>query len=93
MYPETFCQAGSLTHVCFILLTPCHARYYVKHNQQPGLGPAGLKAFKTLIYDTIKKDVSVAIITMINAERDGGDIDRALLKECVDLFENMGMVR
>ena len=39
----------------------------------------------------VKDDVANAMLTLINAERDGAVVDRGLLKACVQLFEAMGM--
>jgi cullin 1 len=66
-------------------------RYYVKHHSLPPLMKAGLKHFKTLIFDEVKLNVANAMLDLINEERDGSQIDRGLIKSCVQLFEAMGM--
>ena len=66
-------------------------RYYVKHHSLPTLDVAGLKHFKTLVYNEVKKDVVNAMIGLIDAERDEKLIDRGLVKNCVELLEAMGM--
>lgn len=66
-------------------------RYYVKHHSLPTLDVAGLKHFKTLVYNEVKKDVVNAMIALIDAERDEALIDRGLVKNCVELLEAMGM--
>lgn len=66
-------------------------RYYVKHHSLPTLEEAGLKHFKELIFDDVKRDVANAMLELINQERDGAIIDRPLVKSCVQLFEAMGM--
>ncbi|CAH0370934.1 unnamed protein product [Pelagomonas calceolata] len=66
-------------------------RYYVKHHSLPTLDVAGLKHFKTLVYNEVKKDVVNAMIALIDAERDQALIDRALVKNTVELLEAMGM--
>jgi hypothetical protein len=38
----------------------------------------------------VKADVVRAMLAMINSEREGHVIDRALLKACVEIFETMG---
>ena len=53
-------------------------RYYVKHHSLPTLDSAGLKHFKMLIYNESKKDAVSAMVKLINQERDGAIIDRAL---------------
>ena len=55
------------------------------------LDVAGLKHFKTLVYNEVKKDVVNAMIGLIDAERDEKLIDRGLVKNCVELLEAMGM--
>jgi len=66
-------------------------RYYVKHHSLPTLDVAGLKHFKTLVYAEVKKEVVGAMISFVDAERDGAIIDRGLVKHCVELLEAMGM--
>jgi len=66
-------------------------RYYVKHHSLPTLAEAGLKLFKTLIFDVVKKDAVNAMLALINRERDGEIVDRGLLKCCVEVFEAMGL--
>jgi len=66
-------------------------RYYVKHHTLPTLSQAGLKHFKTHIYDEMKQDTTAAILTLINEEREGEIIDKTLVKSIVELYESMGM--
>jgi len=42
------------------------------------------------VYDVVKHDVVQAMLAMINQEREGHIIDRALIKSCVEIFETMG---
>ena len=46
-------------------------RYHVKYHQLPNLEDAGLRHYKTIVYDAVKKDVINAILKLINRERDG----------------------
>ena len=66
-------------------------RYYVKHHTLPTLSQAGLRAFRTNIFDEIKEDATDAILNLINAEREGEIVDKSLVKAIVELFESMGM--
>jgi cullin 1 len=66
-------------------------RYYVKHHSLPTLDAAGLKHFKEIVYDEVKRDCMTSMITLVDEERDGGTIDADLIKKCVELFEAMGM--
>mmetsp|Transcript_2386 Transcript_2386/g.4333 ORF Transcript_2386/g.4333 Transcript_2386/m.4333 type:complete len:744 (-) Transcript_2386:145-2376(-) len=66
-------------------------RYYVKHHSLPTLSQAGLKHFRTHIYDEMKSDTTAAILALIDEERDGEIIDKTLIKSSVELYESMGM--
>mmetsp|Transcript_49470 Transcript_49470/g.59897 ORF Transcript_49470/g.59897 Transcript_49470/m.59897 type:complete len:744 (-) Transcript_49470:240-2471(-) len=66
-------------------------RYYVKHHSLPTLSQAGLKHFKTHIYDEMKRDATASILTLIDEERERMIIDKTLIKSIVELYESMGM--
>uniref|UniRef100_A0A7S4ILC2 Cullin family profile domain-containing protein n=1 Tax=Odontella aurita TaxID=265563 RepID=A0A7S4ILC2_9STRA len=66
-------------------------RYYVKHHSLPTLSQAGLKHFKTHVYDEMKRDTTAAILTLIDEEREGEIIDKTLVKSIIELYESMGM--
>ena len=66
-------------------------RYYVKHHSLPTLSQAGLKHFKTHIYDEMKAESTSAILAKINEEREGEIIDKTLVKSIIELYEAMGM--
>eukprot|EP00536_Pseudo-nitzschia_multiseries_P002771 jgi/Psemu1/251976/estExt_Genewise1Plus.C_380084 len=66
-------------------------RYYVKHHSLPTLTQAGLRIFRTHVYDVIKGETTAAIHGLIDEERDGKIIDRSLIKSVVELYECMGM--
>lgn len=66
-------------------------RYYVKHHSLPTLSQAGLRCFRTNIYDEMKRDTTQAILGLINDERNSQIIDKSLVKNIVELYENMGM--
>jgi cullin 1 len=66
-------------------------RYYVKHHTLPTLTQAGLKAFRTTIFDETKQGITDAILNLINAEREGEIIDKSLVKAIVELYESMGI--
>eukprot|EP00592_Proboscia_alata_P006262 CAMPEP_0194357350 /NCGR_PEP_ID=MMETSP0174-20130528/4836_1 /TAXON_ID=216777 /ORGANISM="Proboscia alata, Strain PI-D3" /LENGTH=757 /DNA_ID=CAMNT_0039127329 /DNA_START=64 /DNA_END=2337 /DNA_ORIENTATION=- len=65
-------------------------RYYVKHHSLPTLIQSGLRIFKTQIYDQVKVQVTKAVLSLIDAERENGIIDKGLLKNNVALYEAMG---
>lgn len=68
-------------------------RYHVKYHQLPSLEDAGVRYFKTIIFDAIKRDVTEAIVRLVNEEREkgGGVIDRGLIRSCIQIYEAMGM--
>lgn len=66
-------------------------RYYVKHHSLPTLSQAGLRCFRTHVYEVMKADTTQAILSLINDEREGKIIDKTLVKSIVELYENMGM--
>lgn len=66
-------------------------RYYVKHHTLPTLSQAGLRSFRTHIYEETKSDATESILHLINSEREGEIIDKSLVKSIVELFESMGM--
>ena len=66
-------------------------RFYVKHHTLPTLHQAGLKYFKTQVYEEIKRDATAAILSLINEERKGDIIDKTLVKKTVALYEAMGI--
>mmetsp|Transcript_18616 Transcript_18616/g.51986 ORF Transcript_18616/g.51986 Transcript_18616/m.51986 type:complete len:742 (+) Transcript_18616:190-2415(+) len=66
-------------------------RYYVKHHSLPTLTQAGLRCFRTHVYDEIKEETTNAIHKLINKEREGEIIDKSLVKSVVELYESMGM--
>ena len=66
-------------------------RYYVKYHALPTLEDAGMRHFKALVFETVKKDATAAILVLVDTEREGGTIDRSLIRSCIQLFEDMGM--
>lgn len=66
-------------------------RYYVKHHSLPTLEQAGMRCFRTTIYDAMKQDTTSAILGLINDERERKIIDKSLVKSIVELYEEMGM--
>lgn len=66
-------------------------RYYVKYNNSPPLLEAGLRHFRTIVYDKMKGPVLTCILRLIDDERDGTLVDRVLLQECLSLFVTVGM--
>lgn len=65
-------------------------RYFVKHHSLPTLSEAGLKAFKGLVYEMIKTDVTAALLSVMEREREGHVVDRPLLAHAIAVFVAMG---
>ncbi|KAF1787116.1 Cullin protein, neddylation domain [Phytophthora cactorum] len=66
-------------------------RYYVKHHSLPTLDDAGLQSFDRMVFQKVKVRVKDAMIELIEKERNGEIIDTTLMKNCVEIFEVMGM--
>mmetsp|Transcript_27867 Transcript_27867/g.46836 ORF Transcript_27867/g.46836 Transcript_27867/m.46836 type:complete len:789 (-) Transcript_27867:312-2678(-) len=66
-------------------------RYHVKYHQLPSLQDAGLKYFKTIVFDDVKKQVTDALVSLVNGERNGAMTDRELVRKCILVYETMGM--
>ncbi|CAA0817482.1 Cullin-1 [Striga hermonthica] len=62
------------------------ARYYIPFRKLPSLEEISDSAFYSLVYCEMKDQVNDAIISMINKEREGERIDRALMKEILDIY-------
>jgi cullin 1 len=66
-------------------------RYYVKHHSLPTLLESGLHTFEKVVFREIKVPVLKAMLALIEKERDGEIVDTTLLRNCVEVFEVMGM--
>lgn len=55
-------------------------RYYVKYHSLPTLEDAGLRHFKQLVFEEVKDNTTAAILDLIIKEREGTDVDRALIR-------------
>ncbi|KAF9619381.1 hypothetical protein IFM89_006568 [Coptis chinensis] len=55
------------------------------------LKTVGLLCFQDLVFEKVKVSVKDVVICLINREREGELIDRALLKDVLDVFVEMGM--
>lgn len=65
----------------------------VHHIPRPSFGRrsvAGMTAFKREVFDKIKSKVTAALIAEINRERDGQQVDRGIIKKCVEVYERSG---
>ncbi|KAG7028969.1 Cullin-1 [Cucurbita argyrosperma subsp. argyrosperma] len=66
-------------------------RYFIARRSLPPLHDVGLTCFRDLIYQELNAKVRDAVISLIDQEREGEQIDRALLKNVLDIFVEIGM--
>ncbi|KAF1887345.1 hypothetical protein Lal_00040947 [Lupinus albus] len=66
-------------------------RYFIARRSLPALNEVGLTCFRDLVYKELKWKVRDAVISLIDQEREGEQIDRALLKNILDIFVEIGM--
>uniref|UniRef100_A0A5B7BPH1 Cullin-1 n=1 Tax=Davidia involucrata TaxID=16924 RepID=A0A5B7BPH1_DAVIN len=66
-------------------------RYFITRRSLPALNEVGLTCFRDLVYQELRGKVRDAVIALIDQEREGEQIDRALLKNVLDIFVEIGM--
>ncbi|ONH93831.1 hypothetical protein PRUPE_8G255500 [Prunus persica] len=66
-------------------------RYFIARRSLPALNEVGLTCFRDLVYREVNANARVAVIGLIDKEREGEQIDRALLKNVIDIFVEIGM--
>ncbi|KAK4372574.1 hypothetical protein RND71_007958 [Anisodus tanguticus] len=66
-------------------------RYFIARRSLPGLNEVGLTCFRDLVYQELSGKVRDAVISLIDQEREGEQIDRALLKNVLDIYVEIGM--
>ncbi|XP_060668646.1 cullin-1 [Ziziphus jujuba] len=66
-------------------------KYFVARRSLQPLTEVGLKCFHDQVYQELNAKVSDAVISLIHQEREGEQIDRALLKNVLDIFVEVGM--
>ncbi|KAF3795761.1 Cullin-1 [Nymphaea thermarum] len=66
-------------------------RYFIARRSLPPLNEVGLTCFRELVYKEMNTKVRDAVIALIDQEREGEQIDRALLKNVLDIFVEIGM--
>ncbi|CAA0834817.1 Cullin-1 [Striga hermonthica] len=66
-------------------------RYFIARRSLPSLKEVGLTCFRDLVYQELNGKVRSAVISLIDQEREGEQIDRALLKNVLDIFVEIGM--
>lgn len=63
----------------------------MKYHQLPSLEDAGLRYYKTIVFDSVKREITEAIVELINRERGGALVDKELIRSCIQVYEKMGM--
>lgn len=66
-------------------------RYFIARRSLLSLNEVGLTCFRDLVYHEINGKVRDAVISLIDQEREGEQIDRALLKNVLDIFVEIGL--
>ncbi|KAF9591379.1 hypothetical protein IFM89_004064 [Coptis chinensis] len=66
-------------------------RYYICRFKLQPLNVTSDISFRELVYEIIKVRVTEAVITFINKEREGEQIDQEMLKNVLDIFVKLGM--
>ncbi|KAI4311629.1 hypothetical protein MLD38_036510 [Melastoma candidum] len=65
-------------------------RYFIARRSLLPLNEVGM-CFRELVYQELKINARDAVISLIDNEREGEQIDRALLKNVLDIFVEIGM--
>ncbi|KAI4349627.1 hypothetical protein L6164_010192 [Bauhinia variegata] len=66
-------------------------RYFIARRSLPALNVVGFTCFRDLVYTASCANARDAVITLIDKEREGEQIDRSLLKNVLDIFVEIGM--
>ncbi|XP_071698690.1 cullin-1-like [Rutidosis leptorrhynchoides] len=66
-------------------------RYFISRRSLPALNEVGLICFRESVYEETKGKARDAVIALIDQEREGEQIDRALLKNVLDIYVEIGM--
>ncbi|XP_027773690.1 cullin-1-like [Solanum pennellii] len=66
------------------------SRYYIPRRSLPTLNDVGLTCFDNLVYKELSSKAINAVIMLIAKEREDEQIDRALLKNVLDIFAEIG---
>ncbi|KAL4572102.1 hypothetical protein LXL04_018871 [Taraxacum kok-saghyz] len=66
-------------------------RYFIARRSLPALNEVGLTCFRQSVYEEAKGKAKDAVIALIDQEREGEQIDRALLKNVLGIYVEIGM--
>ncbi|KAI3885924.1 hypothetical protein MKW92_005326 [Papaver armeniacum] len=67
-------------------------RFYIPRRKLPSLKDVGFGCFREIVHENMKVKVRDAVIVLINQERQGKEIDRALVKDVLEIFVDIGNV-
>ncbi|CAA7048116.1 unnamed protein product [Microthlaspi erraticum] len=70
---------------------PALTDYFVCRKSLPPVKEVGLTSFSDLVCNNLQRKVKEAVITLVDKERDGEDIDRELVKSVIDVYVQIGM--
>ncbi|KAK9758085.1 hypothetical protein RND81_01G205800 [Saponaria officinalis] len=65
-------------------------RYFITRRSLPSLSEVGFNCFQDLVYKDLCGKAKDAILALIHVEREGGQIDRALLKNALSIYIDLG---
>ena len=66
-------------------------QWYTKHAFVPKLRQVSLQQFKNIVYGDIKVPTTTALLSLIEEDRKGQNVDKILLKNVVGVYEIMGI--
>jgi cullin 1 len=66
-------------------------RYYITRHSLAALKDVGLLCFRDLVYAELKGGAKDAVLDLVDRERGGEQVDRALVKSVLGLFVEMGL--
>ncbi|TYI14706.1 hypothetical protein ES332_A08G138700v1 [Gossypium tomentosum] len=67
-----------------------HKIMFIIQRSVPGLNEVGTTCFLNLVYEDVHPTIKDIVLSLIDKEREGEQIDRALLKNALDIFVEMG---
>ncbi|KAI3833323.1 hypothetical protein MKW98_006422 [Papaver atlanticum] len=65
-------------------------RFHIPRRELPSLKDAGFGCFREIVYEKMKLKVRDDVISLINRERKGNEIDRSLVKDVIEVFVEIG---
>ncbi|KAG8369991.1 hypothetical protein BUALT_Bualt14G0071200 [Buddleja alternifolia] len=65
------------------------SRYFIPLRKLPSLQETSLLTFRNLVHGEIKDQIIGAIVSLIDREREGEQIDQAMVKDVMDIYAEM----